>query len=336
MHVTALLLLIVVAAEPSAVVRIGPDAHPGKYATGVVIGEHNGDAIIATAAHVAQYQPFTVYDWRWRGRRAQVIGSDSAADFAALRISGWDGPVAMLAETAPTQGESLRAYGSTSGMMTGRVVGVGDGKLTADFGSQNGDSGGPFVSSQGIVGVMSGCTALREVATGRTLASYHADGPHVLTIHKLLTSWGWACKGGVCRQIQATPQTPIVVDWQPVQEVAASTTADLDPRISALEQRIAELTAAIQALPSPQSGPRGPPGKDGQPGPQGPPGPAGPPGAPGEPANVPDLSELRQRLAALEQAQIHVRIVDGSGQTIQEQSVPVRGGSLTLSLRPVR
>jgi S1-C subfamily serine protease len=156
--------------------------HVTKYApeTGVTYSGGTGTVIdatgrVLTAHHVVDNARFIVVGIRRLGDDGrsvvrvrdvpmEVVSSDAASDVALLRptVSTETFPPPLEMRRTPIrEGETLWHFGNVSFWGYGRVNGLGvsfdgtDGLTRVDFACRHGDSGGPFVDTDGrLVGVL--------------------------------------------------------------------------------------------------------------------------------------------------------------------------------------
>jgi S1-C subfamily serine protease len=162
----------VVTVQTSLVQQMGPYRTQGQAAgTGIIL---SADGLVLTNAHVvADATSITVtLPGESTPREAQLVGSDSTADIAVLKVSGVSGltPAPLGDSSTVKVGDSVVAIGNalaleggptvTSGIISavGRDIDVEGGTLSnllqTDAAISSGNSGGPLVNAAGeVIGI---------------------------------------------------------------------------------------------------------------------------------------------------------------------------------------
>lgn len=323
-------------------VAISPNGRAGLVLTNHhVVGEERLGTIVVNFKNGARCQ-------------AEYLGSDGQLDLSALLIAPPPGiepiPVAGPNE-CPQIGETVEVCGYGGGNWrhnTARVFGYTDSphpaNIAIDYQSISGDSGGPILYRNQVVGVLWGGPV--EEHTMRMIST---NGAYCRPIRTwLVRRWGarfpWMIKGagsggggggaagggqlaqgpacypgGPCNQPPPTsyqpPQQPpsgppVIQPTDPTSGQPAPSQSDITRilvMIQQLDQRQTTIESTIKNI-STTPGPAGPPGPMGPVGPQGPAGPQGPSGSSGASGTIAQVDKEKLLLYLEEKIATNLRI----------------------------
>jgi hypothetical protein len=253
----------------------------------------SADGLVLTCAHVVGGNRSAVVTFPTGERfTSSVVAADATDDLAALALDGRAPAATAVAEAEPGPGETVWGVGYPRGAGPFVHQGPCEGErdtprpvLRVGYGVQPGDSGGGVFDSRGrLVGVVWGYYGGDE---GR-----HANAVTLTCIRRFLGR----LRGSPATPAPPAPPPPATPGPMPPPPAASDLAAKVDALIASVEE-----LKKIKAQPGPKGDP-GPAGPKGDKGDKGDPGPQGSVGPPGPVAELPQLADLQNRVAALEQA----------------------------------
>lgn len=272
--------------HPAIVKLMSPFGDEQIWGSGVVMRAIIGQqSMILTCAHVlkADAKPVVLFPDGTKVQ-SQVLASDAPYDCALLLI---DTPpnckYIPLAASSPRPGENVTMAGYPAAGryhgINGRVAGYKGQLIVIGGQAQEGMSGGPICTREGIVGVI--C----ETISGPTTPAV-TRGPSVEWIRWFVRKQGAEYRWALGEQpVQEEVETPP----KPIAGIPDAPMLPVPPNLDRLIARLDEIAAKVEAI-KPVAGPQGPKGDKGDTGPQGVP---GKDGRDGKDAEV-DYEQVRQ------------------------------------------